>query len=70
MASSHSSSSANQLDDSAQEARWEKRLSELGRVESLLQKRKAELQQMDAVLMERRHQLDDVVHKVLLRSLN
>ena len=53
------------LDDSTQEARWEKQLSELARVEGLVQKRKAELQRMDAVLIERRHELEDVVHKVL-----
>ena len=59
-----------QLDDSAQEARWEKQLSELARVESLVQKRKAELQRMDAVLIERRHELENIVHKVLLRYFN
>ena len=57
-------SSVNQMDDNAQEASWEKRLSDLARFEGLLQKRKTELQQMDAVLMERRGELDDVVQKV------
>lgn len=57
-------SSVNQMDDSAQEASWEKRLSDLARFDGLLQKRKTELQQMDAVLMERRRELDDVVQKV------
>lgn len=64
--SAHSSINKVQLDDSAQEARWEKQLSELARVEGLVQKRKAELQRMDAVLIERRHELEDVVHKVLI----
>ncbi|KAL9989527.1 hypothetical protein ACROYT_G004088 [Oculina patagonica] len=63
MESAQSSSNNMQLDDSAQEARWEKQLSELARVETLVQKRKAELQRMDAVLIERRHELEDVVHK-------
>ena len=66
MESAQSSSDKMQLDDSVQEARWEKQLSELARVESLVQKRKAELQRMDAVLIERRHELEEVVHKVLL----
>lgn len=65
-----SSSSKVLPDDSAQEARWEKQLSELARVESLVQKRKAELQRMDAVLIERRHELEDVVHEVFVHSLN
>lgn len=66
MESAYSSTNKVQLDDSTQDARWEKQLSELARVESLVQKRKAELQRMDAVLIERRHELEDVVHKVLL----
>lgn len=57
-------SSVNQMDDNAQEASWEKRLSDLARFEGLLQKRKTELQQMDAELMERRRELDDIVRKV------
>ncbi len=70
MESAQSSSNNMQHDDSAQEARWEKQLSELARVESLVQKRKAELQRMDAVLIERRHELEDVVHKVFFCSCN
>ena len=66
MESAHSSTSKMQLDDYTQEVRWEKQLSELARVEGLVQKRKAELQRMDAVLIERRHELEDVVHQVLL----
>lgn len=64
MESAHSSTNKMQLDDSTQEAHWEKQLSGLARVEGLVQKRKAELQRMDAVLIERRHELEDVVHKV------
>ena len=69
METAQSASSVNQLDNAAQGARWEDRLSDLARVESILKKRKAELQEMDAELMERRRQLDDVVHKVRHFSL-
>ena len=64
METAQSASSVNQLDDAAQGARWEDRLSDLARVESILKKRKAELQEMDTVLMERSRRLDDVAHKV------
>ena len=58
------SSSGSLLNDTAQEACWEDRLSDLARVESLLKKRKAEVQELDALLMQRKQDLDDVVHKV------
>ena len=57
-------SSGNLLNDTAQEACWENRLSDLARVESLLKKRKAEVQELEALLMQRKQDLDDVVHKV------
>ena len=57
-------SSGSLLNDTAQEACWEDRLSDLARVESLLKKRKAEVQELDALLMQRKQDLDDAVHKV------
>lgn len=57
------SSSVNQLEDSVPNARWEDRLSDLARVESILKKRMAELQEVEAVLIESRRQLDDAVQK-------
>jgi len=56
--------SGNLLNDTAQEACWEDRLSDLARVESLLKKRKAEVRELEALLMQRKQDLDDVVHKV------
>ena len=57
-------SSGNLLNDTAQEACWVDRLSDLARVESLLKERKAEVQELDALLMQRKQDLGDVVHKV------
>lgn len=57
-------SCVNLLNDTAQDACWEDRLSDLARVESLLKKRKAEVQELETLLMQRKQDLDDVVHKV------
>ena len=56
--------STNHMVNFTEEVHWDKRLSDLARVESIIAERKAELKEVDAVLTERRRQLEEIFQRV------